>query len=317
MITKNENIMRKTNKKAILLLLISAFTLEINAMTAYPILTIINIKANSPSLNEQSAFMSFPLSYPWMLIYHTLFILVLTLLIIKTYVSWRKNKKLNTKMVHLIRTVYNLQKKLELIKGPLDDIVKDDNINEAQKSKIQLAIWSTSKVQSTVSNLIEQEKSDNFFQSIIESAAGKRIHLKERIESKILSYTQQKKVSTQLHPDSLPSKDSLSDMLFMEKLITILKENLDSSDFTIDTLSQKIGMSRSSLYHRIKNISGLAPADFIRLYRLEIAKDLLATHQYTVSEVAYKTGFSDVKYFRAVFKKQYKTNPGNFSRSSQ
>ena len=240
----------------------------------------------------------------------------MTVLIYLTFMNWRKRKKLNEKMVHFIRAVYDLQKPLELIKGPLDEIAKNENLNESQKSKLHLAIWSTTSIQSTISNLIEEEKTDKFFHDILDSAAGKRINLKEKIESKILSYKQQNKALDKSNSENMPGRESMLDQLFMEKLMTILKANIDNTNFNIDILSQEIGMSRSSLYHMIKNISGIAPADFIRIYRLERAKELLATHQYTISEVAYKTGFSDAKYFRTVFKKQYQTPPGIYSKSN-
>ena len=86
--------------------------------------------------------------------------------------------------------------------------------------------------------------------------------------------------------------------------------------FTVDTLSQKMGMSRSSFYNKIKAISGQAPADFIRQYRMERAKELLKSKQYSISEVALKAGFTDVKYFRDVFRKKYNRSPSEYAKST-
>jgi len=262
-----------------------------------------------PFMLNQVPAMDTPALRPWIFVSHALLFTVLAALLLNLYFSWRKTKKLNEKMVRFIKAVYNIQKPLELVKGPLMELSRDESLNEVQKSKIQVALWSTESVQETINTLIEQENDDKFFEAIVNSKAGKKDRLKEILDSS----KQKRFFSDAFKSDILPGKESQSDLLFMEKLISILKANLENINFTVDTLSQDIGMSRSSLYHRIKDITGLAPADFIRLYRLERAKEMLASKQYGVSEVAYKTGFSDPKYFRLVFKKQYGIPPGSYS----
>ena len=302
------------SKKVLLSLLISALALQVNASTAFLFIgQLTNTVYESPQIN--SAIVPDPPRLAlWMQIVHYLFWTITTFLLILLFLNWRIRRKLNEKMAHFIQAVYDLQKPLEMIKGPLEDLSKEYNINETQKTKLEVAIWSTTSIQSTISYLIDQAKSDRFFYVILNSAAGKKFKLKEKIEAKFISYKQDKESLKKANRDILPGRENQTDILFMEKLMTILKTNIEDTNFTIDTLSQKIGMSRSSLYHKIKDISGLAPADFIRLYRLEKAKELLEKHQYTISEVAYKTGFSDAKYFRAVFKKQYQTPPGSYSK---
>lgn len=297
--------MRKVTKISLPVLFIFAFVLCANASDAPEIATI----------KQEAVFTNVYQLKMWMYVVHILFFTAFSFLTFKFFQSWRRNKKLNDKMVHFIQAVYDIQKPLDFIKSPLEEISKEDNINETQKAKIRLAIWSTSKIQSRVNSLLDQEKSDTYFHYIMNSKIGQKNHLKEIVEATIRPYKRPNKAPEKIGSVTLPSAENQADHLFMEKLMILLKESLDDTDFTIDTLSQRIGMSRSSLYHRIKEISGLAPADFLRLYRLETAKDLLSSHQYTISEVAYKTGFSDVKYFRAVFKKQYKTSPGTFSKS--
>jgi len=302
----NENITSKISKMTFFLLLTPQFSLR----------TIASETTDLQTLSHQILFkaLNMDITYlrPVVIIWHILFITFLTVLLFLLFFNNKKKKKLNDKMVQYIRAVYDLQKPLDLIKKPLEEISKDENINEAQKSKLHVAIWSTSNIQGILDQLIEQEKSDKFFHYILNSVSGRRINLKEKIETHTLL---KKTPKNSYNPEILPGKESQSEQIFMEKLITILKSNIEDPNFNIDTLSLKIGMSRSSLYHKIKTISGLAPADFIRFYRLECAKELLKSHQYTISEVAYKTGFSDAKYFRILFKKQYKTNPSDFSKS--
>jgi len=231
-----------------------------------------------------------------------LWIIVLATLLLMTilsYTFYHLSKKRMARIRQLMSTIESLIKPLEMIKEPLEELSNDLAINESQKDKLSLAIWSNHMLLKTVRDQIDRENVEN----------------KEQSKNKSEEISIQ---NTESNPKSQPEKntirDNTTDILFMEKLFSILHSNLDVSDFTVDTLSAKIGMSRSSLYHRIKDISGQAPADFIRQYRLEKARDLLLTHQYTISEVAYKTGFSDVKYFRTVFKKLFKTNPRNVSK---
>ena len=110
---------------------------------------------------------------------------------------------------------------------------------------------------------------------------------------------------------------TVNDQQFLEKVFVVIRENFNNPDFTVDTLSYNMGMSRSSLFNKIKAISGQAPADFIRQYRMERAKELLRTKQYTIAEVAYKSGFSDVKYFRDVFRKKFNQSPSQFAKSNK
>jgi len=220
-------------------------------------------------------------------------------------------------MVHFVQTVQNCKKTLSLIKEPLDKIIKDENLTEAQKSKINLAIWSTEFLQCKIIDLTEQEKSNHFFKLMLGLLLNKRHPLKGTIESNTETSKSINEPSETTEYDSLPGKETKFNQLFMEKIINILKNNIEDNRFTVDTLSQKIGMSRSSLYHKIKDITGLTPVDFIRLYRLEKAKNLLKSHQYSISEIAYKTGFSDVRYFRTVFKRVFEMTPGNYSKEEE
>jgi AraC-like DNA-binding protein len=223
-----------------------------------------------------------------MLLFLVIILCFLLCLIVKLYRSqWKREKSI----VHFTDTLHDLKKSLALINGPLNEISRDNNLEESNKNKLHLAIWGVQKAQKTINNLI----------------VGKKIGDKSYID-----------ISNSETAENLKDTQYLQiDQAFMEKMILIIKAHIDDIDFTVDTLSQEIGMSRSSLYHRIKELCNCAPADFIRKFRLEKAKELLETSQYTVSEIAFKTGFSDVKYFRTVFKKEYNNSPRNFTKISQ
>jgi len=300
---QNKNMMDNIHKKSLILTLFFGCTLQIEATTAnFPLNQLCNTQNSGIFLPEMLV------SPFWIHLICTCLILALSMLLVRIYLIGRKKKKLNDRLVHYMKTVLDFQKALKLIKGSLDDIAWDENLTESQKSKIHLAIWSTTNLQDKIANLAGQE---------LGHTSGKNNLLKNAIGSNMETLKSLDNSFETCDYDGLPGKETQHDLVFMEKLITILKNNIEDNHFTIDTLSQKIGMSRSSLYHKIKNITGLPPADFIRIYRLEKAKEILKTHQFSISEVAYKTGFSDVKYFRTVFKKVYETTPGHYSKEEE
>lgn len=96
---------------------------------------------------------------------------------------------------------------------------------------------------------------------------------------------------------------------FMQRLHDIVCAQLDNSDFSVNDLCQEMAMGRSTLFSKLKSITGHSPNDIIRMIRLNKAKELLASHAFTVSEVAARVGFADPKYFSTCFKKQFGTSP--------
>lgn len=96
---------------------------------------------------------------------------------------------------------------------------------------------------------------------------------------------------------------------FMHRLRDIVCAQLDNSDFSVNDLCQEMAMGRSTLFSKLKSITGHSPNDIIRMIRLNKAKELLASHAFTVSEVAARVGFADPKYFSTCFKKQFGTSP--------
>ena len=115
-------------------------------------------------------------------------------------------------------------------------------------------------------------------------------------------------------PDDVEADVPLSDsdQEFISLVRSLIEERLTDSRFTIDELSDCVNMSRSSFYNRIKEITGHAPADYVRSVRLNKALILLMSRKYTVAEVADMTGFSDPKYFRIVFKKRFGDSPTKY-----
>ena len=99
------------------------------------------------------------------------------------------------------------------------------------------------------------------------------------------------------------------DQIFLENLYKLLEENLQSNNLKADVISKNLNMSHSSMYKKIKYLTGLTYVEFIRDYRLSIAKQLIEEMGYSVSEACYKVGYSDRKYFSKLFKNKFKQNP--------
>lgn len=106
------------------------------------------------------------------------------------------------------------------------------------------------------------------------------------------------------------------DWKFISGVRKNVEDNLDDPDFTVDSLCSLQNMSRSSFYNKLKALTGQAPADYIRLIRLNRAAELLKEGGKSVSEVAEMTGFCDGKYFREVFKKHFKVSPSRYGKKN-
>ncbi len=106
-----------------------------------------------------------------------------------------------------------------------------------------------------------------------------------------------------------------NDKEFLNKLEKIILDNIENSNFSVHDLSEKMGMSRTSLYMKLKNLVDLSPQDFIVQSKLRLAKKLLIKGEMSIKEVAYSSGFSNPKYFSTVFKKFNNMSPRQFLES--
>lgn len=104
------------------------------------------------------------------------------------------------------------------------------------------------------------------------------------------------------------------DKEFMEKVVILIEEHMENTEFSINNLCNEMAMSRSSLYNKLKAITGQGPNDFIRIVRLKKAAELLKSQRYNVTEAAILTGFPDTKYFSTAFKKQFGQSPSKFGK---
>jgi len=109
--------------------------------------------------------------------------------------------------------------------------------------------------------------------------------------------------------DSDTSLVNNQNQAFVNLVAGIVLEHLSDAEFSIEILCNAVGMSNSTFYRKLKEISNQSPAEFINEVRMNKAAELLKTGKYNVSEVAYMTGFSFPNYFSKVFKKFFGCTP--------
>ncbi|QJB32004.1 response regulator [Chitinophaga oryzae] len=103
----------------------------------------------------------------------------------------------------------------------------------------------------------------------------------------------------------------------MVRIAAHLEENLTDSQLSVERLSKELGMSRSSLYNKLLELTGQTPVEYIRSYRLEKAAMLMKKSDLTIAEIAYQVGFSTPNYFAKSFKAKYNVLPSEFMAKMQ
>ena len=99
------------------------------------------------------------------------------------------------------------------------------------------------------------------------------------------------------------------DEKLIERAVNYVDEHMQRPDLSVEELSAELGMSRVHLYKRLKQITGKTPIEFIRVLRLKRAAQLLRESQLNISEIAYRCGFNNPKYFSRYFKEEFGVLP--------
>ena len=138
---------------------------------------------------------------------------------------------------------------------------------------------------------------------VLKARVSNLLHERERLRALVLQAGRQEK--KQEYTNRL-------DKEFMEKVLGVLESSYSNPEFQIDDFCRSMAMSRTAFFNKLKALSGQGPNDFIRIYRLNKAKLLLESGQYTIAEVADEVGFSDAKYFSSCFKRAFGVSPSKY-----
>ena len=98
--------------------------------------------------------------------------------------------------------------------------------------------------------------------------------------------------------------------LFITRFKEVVESRLADSDVSVEDLAADMSLSRVQLYRKVKSITDSSPVEILRTARLNRAYQLLLTTDLSVSEVAYKVGFTSPSYFTKCFKDEYGKVPG-------
>ena len=108
--------------------------------------------------------------------------------------------------------------------------------------------------------------------------------------------------------------DEMHKRKFLAKIDKVIIEGMEERSIDIQYLTDRLCMSRSTLYRRVKTLTGVSANEYIRRKRMEIAKELLIDGDIPVSEIAFKVGCSSMSYFRQSFKDIYGVIPSEYLR---
>ena len=141
--------------------------------------------------------------------------------------------------------------------------------------------------------------------------------LKSRINAIIES--RQQSQNTQQTNEKAPEERSLTpDEVFLQKAHDCVMTHLADGDFDRDAFAAEMGASASTLYNRLRALTGQNVSTYIRDIRMKEARRLAETQpNIRVSDLAYKVGFKDPKYFATCFKKEFGIQPSEFIEQAQ
>lgn len=140
--------------------------------------------------------------------------------------------------------------------------------------------------------------------------------LTEKILNKLYSRLQIQKHYHQIgfQPIAIENELSKADALFMEKLHQTIVEHLDDPQMDIPYLCNLIGISRASLYNKLKAIADMGANDYINKIRIERAMQLIKETNLNFTEISEKVGFTSPRYFSTVFKQYTGKTPTQFKK---
>lgn len=144
------------------------------------------------------------------------------------------------------------------------------------------------------------------------------IHLRAQIASLLKN---RKALLEAFHHSPLASYSSLatnkSDEHFLNRLNDEIEKHISDENFSVESLTDILGISRSNLQRKLKAISGYSPGDYLRNYRLKKACILLLESDSRINEVAFRVGFNSASYFTKAFYKCYNLSPREFINNHQ
>ena len=99
----------------------------------------------------------------------------------------------------------------------------------------------------------------------------------------------------------------------MERIMKVVNENLSDSDFNVEKMCDEVGVSRTQLHRKLKEMTGVPTSEFLRNIRLNEAARLIREHKINITQVSYMVGFANNSHFSTAFKKYFGMSPSEYA----
>ncbi len=220
-------------------------------------------------------------------------ILIALILILAAFVTaglslfaFYRRKKAQEELASKIELYQNigraLKSPLDSTIDPVEQLLDDEELTGRQHSLLELSVNNANVAKALVREMIDYKGIDEG-----------RSHLRTAIDR-----------TSALQETAVSLSDS-----FPVRLHTVMDENLSDPSFSVESLGEKLHLSRAQLYRKVKDLTGMSPVEFIREARLDKAAHLLRTTARTVSEIAYEVGFQSPAYFTKCYRIKFGHTP--------
>lgn len=154
--------------------------------------------------------------------------------------------------------------------------------------------------------------SSSLLQSRINNLLLQRMNLTSLFASRPAPLSDPGADSIEAKREKLRQSLSEVDREFLDKLTRTITDNLPGENVDVNFVSDAMCMSASTLYRKVKAITGISPNEYIRKTKMQLAERYLLEGKYTLSEISFKVGINSVPYFRQCFKEEFGMTPSDY-----
>lgn len=119
----------------------------------------------------------------------------------------------------------------------------------------------------------------------------------------------------ELRSDDIRGDISEFDIELLDKLHAKIDKQISNPKLNVDDLAESMNFSRSTFYRKMRNITGISPKDYLRIYRIRKSVELIETGKYQIAEIADMTGFNTHSHFSMTFKNIMGCSPKEYKNS--
>ena len=142
------------------------------------------------------------------------------------------------------------------------------------------------------------------------------IHNQQANRDRMKAFFHSQNPNTEQNDDDNDNRipDSLSeiDRRFLEKLHQFIDKSIENPDININVIAVELGFSRTSFYRKMKGLTGLAPNDYVRNFKMKKAAKLILEGNLSIAEISDQTGFGTQSHFSTAFKKYFGVSPKDY-----